>query len=155
LGGAALGQAAHLRAAGDGVAGIGKRGRIAHWVGCFRLWGTLCGAKPGPTKEAFHEVLRNHSGCPPLRRSASILWPVPPETHGPGIGGPGGERAPLHRQLYRELARLILEGRLGPGSRLPSSRDLARELGLARNTVLAALDQLTSEGYVEGRRGSG
>jgi GntR family transcriptional regulator / MocR family aminotransferase len=62
---------------------------------------------------------------------------------------------PLHRQVYRELARLILAGRLTAGSRLPSSRELARELGVARNTVLAALDQLTSEGYIEGRRGSG
>ncbi len=62
---------------------------------------------------------------------------------------------PLHRQVYRELARLILAGRIRAGSRLPSSRELARELGVARNTVLAALDQLTSEGYVEGRRGSG
>jgi GntR family transcriptional regulator/MocR family aminotransferase len=62
---------------------------------------------------------------------------------------------PLHRQVYRELARLILAGRIAAGSRLPSSRELARELGVARNTVLAALDQLTSEGYVEGRRGSG
>jgi GntR family transcriptional regulator/MocR family aminotransferase len=62
---------------------------------------------------------------------------------------------PLHRQVYRELARLILAGRISAGSRLPSSRELARELGVARNTVLAALDQLTSEGYVEGRRGSG
>src|SRR5262249_48375241 len=46
-------------------------------------------------------------------------------------------------------------GRLAPGSRLPSSRELARELGVARNTILSALDQLASEGYVEGRRGSG
>jgi GntR family transcriptional regulator/MocR family aminotransferase len=65
-----------------------------------------------------------------------------------------GEGA-LHRQVYRELARLILSGRLAPGSRLPSSRELARELGVARNTVLSALDQLASEGYVEGRRGAG
>jgi len=47
---------------------------------------------------------------------------------------------PLHRQVYRELARLILAGRLLAGSRLPSSRELARELGVARNTILAALD---------------
>ena len=83
---------------------------------------------------------------PLWHRSASILLPVALETKG---------EAPLHRQVYRELARLILAGRLAPGSRLPSSRDLARELGVARNTVLSALDQLASEGYVEGRRGSG
>jgi GntR family transcriptional regulator / MocR family aminotransferase len=62
---------------------------------------------------------------------------------------------PLHRQVYRELARLILAGRLAAGSRLPSSRELGRDLGVARNTVLSALEQLASEGYVEGRRGSG
>src|SRR5262249_29992790 len=39
--------------------------------------------------------------------------------------------------------------------RLPSSRSLAGDLGVARNTVLLALDQLSSEGYVEARRGSG
>jgi GntR family transcriptional regulator/MocR family aminotransferase len=62
---------------------------------------------------------------------------------------------PLHRQLYDALRRAILEGRLAAGARLPSSRGLALELGLSRNTVLSALDQLVSEGYVEGRTGSG
>ena len=81
-----------------------------------------------------------------MGRSASILLPVALETK---------SEVRLHRQVYRELARLILAGRLAPGSRLPSSRDLARELGVARNTILSALDQLASEGYVEGRRGSG
>lgn len=63
--------------------------------------------------------------------------------------------APLHRQLYDALRRAILSGRLAAGARLPSSRALAVELGLSRNTVLAALEQLASEGYVEGRTGSG
>jgi GntR family transcriptional regulator/MocR family aminotransferase len=62
---------------------------------------------------------------------------------------------PLHRQLYGALRRAILAGRLPAGARLPSSRGLAAELGLSRNTVLAALEQLASEGYVEGRAGSG
>ena len=62
---------------------------------------------------------------------------------------------PLHRQLYDALRRTILAGRLAAGARLPSSRGLALELGLSRNTVLSALDQLVSEGYVEGRTGSG
>ncbi len=63
----------------------------------------------------------------PMRRAATVLLPLALEA---------GGGAPLHRQVYRELARLILAGRLSPGSRLPSSRDLARELGVARNTVL-------------------
>src|SRR5262247_3940433 len=66
------------------------------------------------------------------------------------------ERAePLHRQVYRDLVQLILSGRLRPAARMPSSRMLADELGVARNTVLLALEQLQSEGYVETRHGSG
>jgi GntR family transcriptional regulator/MocR family aminotransferase len=62
---------------------------------------------------------------------------------------------PLYQRLYRGLRGAILEGRLGAGARLPSSRGLARELGLSRNAVLMAFDQLFAEGYVEGRVGSG
>src|SRR5215468_4699095 len=66
------------------------------------------------------------------------------------------ERAePLHRQVYRDLVQLILSGRLRPAARMPSSRMLADELGVARNTVLLALEQLLSEGYIEARRGAG
>jgi GntR family transcriptional regulator/MocR family aminotransferase len=61
----------------------------------------------------------------------------------------------LHRQVYRELVRLIRSGCLRPAVRLPSSRVLAEELGVARNTVLLALEQLTSEGYVETRPARG
>lgn len=62
---------------------------------------------------------------------------------------------PLHRQLYLALRAAILEGRLKPGTRLPSSRALAGDLGISRNTVLAAYDQLTAEGYLAGRIGAG
>jgi len=61
----------------------------------------------------------------------------------------------LHRQLYRSLRAAILDGRLGPAERLPSTRSFARELGLSRNTVLQAVDQLVAEGYASGRVGSG
>src|SRR5262245_5727972 len=61
---------------------------------------------------------------------------------------------PLHTQLYRALRAAILRGELGPGARLPSTRALAADEGLARNTVLRAYDQLLGEGYVVGRRGS-
>ncbi|OGL15082.1 MAG: GntR family transcriptional regulator [Candidatus Rokubacteria bacterium RIFCSPLOWO2_12_FULL_71_19] len=63
--------------------------------------------------------------------------------------------APLSRQLYDLLREAILGGRLRPGSRLPSTRRLAAEVGASRNTVLAAFEQLTAEGYLEGRIGSG
>lgn len=62
---------------------------------------------------------------------------------------------PLHRQLYEALRRALLDGKLGAGERLPSSRDLAQDLGLSRNTVVAALNQLSVEGYLVSRVGSG
>jgi GntR family transcriptional regulator / MocR family aminotransferase len=62
---------------------------------------------------------------------------------------------PLYRQAYREIAQLVLTGRLKPGMRMPSSRALAAELGVARNTILLAMEQLMSEGYIETRHGSG
>ena len=61
----------------------------------------------------------------------------------------------LARQLYRALRGAILGGVLPPGARLPSSRALASEVGVSRNTVLLAFAQLLDEGYVAGRQGSG
>jgi GntR family transcriptional regulator/MocR family aminotransferase len=66
----------------------------------------------------------------------------------------GGD-LPLYRQLYDALRDAILDGRLHPGGRLPSSRTLATELGVGRNTVLAAYEQLAAEGYLEGQVGAG
>lgn len=62
---------------------------------------------------------------------------------------------PIHRQIYSALRNHILEGRLVPDANLPGSRLLARHLGVGRNTVLSAYDQLLAEGYVEARSGSG
>lgn len=62
---------------------------------------------------------------------------------------------PLYRQLYQELRKAILTGRLPSGSQLPSTRGLADEVGISRTTVLTAFDQLAAEGYLEGHIGSG
>ena len=62
---------------------------------------------------------------------------------------------PLHRQLYEAMRRALLDGKLGAGDRLPSSRELTQDLHLSRNTVVAALNQLTVEGYLVSRVGSG
>ncbi|GAA2818580.1 PLP-dependent aminotransferase family protein [Saccharopolyspora taberi] len=59
------------------------------------------------------------------------------------------------RAVENELRRAIRDGRLAPGSRVPSSRDLAGQLGLARGTVSAAYAQLVGEGYLVAERGSG
>jgi GntR family transcriptional regulator/MocR family aminotransferase len=57
--------------------------------------------------------------------------------------------------LYGALRSEILEGRLGPGARLPASRDLARQYQLSRGTIVNAFERLKSEGYLEGSIGSG
>ncbi len=64
-------------------------------------------------------------------------------------------RGALHTQLTRALKSAMFAGRVQTGERLPPTRWLARELGLSRNTVLAAYDQLRAEGFVAGRIGSG
>ncbi len=65
----------------------------------------------------------------------------------------GGD--PLPMQLVRQLQAAIEAGRVVRGTRLPSTRLLARSLGVSRNTVLAAYDELASRGFVRGRRGAG
>ena len=62
---------------------------------------------------------------------------------------------PVIRQVYDQVREAIHAGALKPGGRLPSSRDLAQRLGVARASVVAAYDQLLAEGYTEGRKGSG
>jgi GntR family transcriptional regulator / MocR family aminotransferase len=67
---------------------------------------------------------------------------------------PRGSRA-LLRSLHAQLRAAILDGRLPPGQRLPSSRALAQTYGISRNTAVAAYDLLLSEGYLQARRASG
>lgn len=62
---------------------------------------------------------------------------------------------PLYRQVYRRFRDAIDSGLLKTGDRVPSSRMLARELGLARGTVEAAYTQLTAEGYLAARGQAG
>jgi GntR family transcriptional regulator/MocR family aminotransferase len=57
--------------------------------------------------------------------------------------------------LHQQLRTAILDGRLQPGVRLPSTRALAAEHGVSRNTTVAAYELLLSEGYLSARRGSG
>jgi GntR family transcriptional regulator / MocR family aminotransferase len=64
-------------------------------------------------------------------------------------------RRPLPRQVYDGFRSAILRGELRPGQRIPSSRDLARELGISRFPILDAYAQLIAEGYFESQVGSG
>jgi len=72
-----------------------------------------------------------------------------------GILDLAGSAEPLHIQLAAQIKGAVLSGRLPARTRLPSSRALAAELKISRNTVLTALDQLKAEGYLEAVRGSG
>jgi GntR family transcriptional regulator / MocR family aminotransferase len=81
----------------------------------------------------------------PKRRGTDLLMHLDRSTAGEG----------LTRQIYTQLRAAILEGRLRAGDRLPPSRDLARDLGVARLTVATAYEWLSAEGYVYGRVGAG
>lgn len=62
---------------------------------------------------------------------------------------------PLHKQLYEEIRRAILSGRLARGQRVPSTRSLSESLGISRATVTLAYEFLLSEGYLQSTTGSG
>ncbi len=64
-------------------------------------------------------------------------------------------RQGLTRQLYEALRQRVLDGRLGSGTRLPATRDLAAALSISRNSVVRAYDQLYAEGFIESRVGDG
>jgi len=63
--------------------------------------------------------------------------------------------APLHKQIYDAYRARILDGNLRAGQQIPSTRELAAELGISRIPVLNAYSQLLAEGYFETRVGSG
>ncbi len=62
---------------------------------------------------------------------------------------------PLHRQLANGLRDAIRAGRLAPATKLPSTRVLAADLGVSRRLVVDAYSQLTAEGFLLSRHGSG
>jgi len=90
---------------------------------------------------------------------------IPSQPAHPGQPGQAGQASvDLHLDLSGTRVRLGLEtalrdavrvGRLGPGTRLPSSRALAADLGVARNTVAEVYSQLVAEGWLTARTGSG
>src|SRR3954467_4140643 len=64
-----------------------------------------------------------------------------------------GTDVPLFRQLYLQTRAAILSRALRPGSKLPSTRELAAQLGISRTAVVSAYEQLLAEGYTVGRKG--
>src|ERR671914_1347627 len=61
----------------------------------------------------------------------------------------------LAAQIAAEVRTAIRAGRLAAGTRVPSSRDLARDLGVSRGVVVTAYEQLIAEGFLTARRGDG
>ena len=62
---------------------------------------------------------------------------------------------PIFQQVYLSIRDAITANTLGPGSKLPSSRELATRLKVSRTSIVVAYDQLLAEGYTVGREGSG
>jgi GntR family transcriptional regulator / MocR family aminotransferase len=73
----------------------------------------------------------------------------------PPIALDPGSAMPMYQQLSEWFRRAIIEGRLRPGQRVPSSRNLAEELRISRIPVLGAYEQLCAEGYLETFTGAG
>ena len=65
------------------------------------------------------------------------------------------DAGPLFSQVYAGLRKAILSGAVQSGGRLPSTRDLAQQLGISRTVVVLAYEQLLAEGFAVGRSGSG
>jgi GntR family transcriptional regulator/MocR family aminotransferase len=80
------------------------------------------------------------------RLPASFLPPIALDSRG---------KSPIYRQLYDWFRRAIIDGRMRPGQRVPSTRSLAIELKISRIPVLNAYEQLRAEGYVETFVGAG
>jgi GntR family transcriptional regulator/MocR family aminotransferase len=63
--------------------------------------------------------------------------------------------APVFRQIYLQLRSAILSGTLRPATKLPSTRELAVQLGVSRSATVSAFEQLLAEGYAFGKKGAG
>src|SRR5215208_4954501 len=61
----------------------------------------------------------------------------------------------MRQQVYARVRDVIVGGQFAPGTQLPSSRVLAAELAISRNTVVSAFEQLIAEGYLESKTGAG
>lgn len=94
----------------------------------------------------------NHSGPPEPGPSGAAPWAAAWELLLPAASAPARARG---RALQAALREAVRSGRLVPGTRLPSSRALAGDLGVSRGLVTEAYEQLTAEGYLRSGRGAG
>ena len=66
-----------------------------------------------------------------------------------------GSATPISRQIVHQIATLCASGSLTPGDRMPSVRELARDLAVNQNTILRVYERLTRDGLLEMRQGQG
>ncbi len=66
-----------------------------------------------------------------------------------------GSAVPISRQIAQQIGSLCAAGSLAPGDRLPSVRELARDLGVNQNTILRVYERLCGDGLLEMRQGQG
>jgi DNA-binding GntR family transcriptional regulator len=78
-----------------------------------------------------------------------------PKLFVPSITLDKASAVPMHRQIYSQIAQAIRGGAIPRGVRLPSSRTMARLLGVSRNTVLSAFEDLAADDLLRGERGAG
>jgi GntR family transcriptional regulator / MocR family aminotransferase len=95
---------------------------------------------------ACHLSAKDEPAMPAAKTALDLEFPLALER---------AARSPLHRQLREHLRGAILDGRLAAGTRLPSTRTLARLLRVTRTVTCSAYDELVAEGYLEARPGSG
>jgi GntR family transcriptional regulator/MocR family aminotransferase len=122
--------------------------RATVWESFRGVWSILCNG-----------ILRLRGPRPKEPPSVAEVRPVAQQTRLDSrfadIKIDAASRVPKHRQIYAALRRAILEGRLQAHDALPSTRQLAAELGVSRNTIMVAYELLLAEGYVVGRGGAG
>ncbi len=92
-----------------------------------------------------------HAGTVHSRRNQVVhSWRAHSRSSSTARTGPA-----LHLQLAEQFRAAVVDGRLQAGHRLPSTRDLAKQVGVSRAVAQAAYDQLHAEGWIEGRTGAG
>ncbi|HZV09826.1 MAG TPA: GntR family transcriptional regulator, partial [Novosphingobium sp.] len=83
-----------------------------------------------------------------MRKRGAILWQRL-------LAIDASDARPLQVQLRTRVVDAILSGTLAPGTAMPSSRGLASELAVSRNTVILSYQQLVDDGFLESRERSG
>ncbi|WBQ06862.1 MocR-like transcription factor YczR [Kribbella sp. CA-293567] len=84
-----------------------------------------------------------------------IAQQLPASTLAGLLGSWADDSGPAYRSLAERLRLLIADGRIMPGARVPSERELTDALGVSRTTVASAYRELRDRGYLTSRRGSG